>query len=62
MKRAGSPYAQVQAIADERCLRGLQAPAGETVEGGALVFCLAVGVADLGWFGLGPLICWIVGI
>ena len=62
MKRRGSPSAQVQAIADERCLRGLRAPAWETVEGGALVFCLAVGVADLGWFGLGPLICWIVGI
>ena len=65
MNRPRSPYARAQALADERCLRGLPVPQGsgwDTVEGIALVFCLAVGVAALGWFGLGPLLCWLVGI
>ena len=65
MKRLGNAYARVQSIADERCLRGLSVPQGsgwDTVEGIALFFCLAVGVAALGWFGLGPLLCWVVGI
>ena len=65
MKRLGNAYARVQSIADERCLRGLAVPQGsgwDTVEVIALVFCLAVGVAALGWFGLGPLLCWLVGI